>query len=88
MSKIYRDKEDIKNKIGELLDDYELLKDIAIRMDTKNIEINYEDWFHKYPIGIIISELNFDSEYIKNNIEECYIIADKKVFVVNFGIWD
>lgn len=69
------DKEDIKNKIEELLDDYELLKNIAIKMDTKNIEINYEDWFNKYPIGIIISELSFDSEYIKNNIQECFIKA-------------
>lgn len=75
MSKIYMYKEEIKNKIEELLDDYELLKDIAIRMDIKNIKINYEDWFHNYPIGIIISELDFDSEYIKNNIQECFIKA-------------
>jgi hypothetical protein len=72
------DKEYIKNKIEELLDDHELLKQIAIKMDTKNIEINYEDWFNKYPIGIIISELNFDYEYIKNNIQECFIKA--KIF--------
>lgn len=69
------DKEKIKNQIEELLDDYKLLKDIAIRMDTKNVKIKYEDWFHKYPIGITISELDFDSEYIKSNIQECFIKA-------------
>lgn len=67
------DKEKIKSQIEELLDDYKLLQDIAIRMDTKNVKIKYEDWFHKYPIGIIISELDFDSEYIKSNIQECFI---------------
>lgn len=142
MNEIYMDKEDIKNKIEKLLGDYKLLKDIAIRMDTKNVKIKYEDWFHNYPIGIIISELDFDSEYIKSNIHECfikaklydfacseefiwftssngmsqekqdyfldnfkdaviieiggcyscdyecYIISEKKLFVVNYGIWD
>ncbi|KZL91311.1 hypothetical protein [Clostridium magnum] len=30
------DKEEIKNQIEELIDDYELLKDIAITMNAKN----------------------------------------------------
>lgn len=75
MRKIYVDKEEIKNKIEKILDDYILLTNIAIRIDTKKIKIKYEDWFNNYPIGIIISELDFDSEYIKSNIKECFIIA-------------
>ncbi len=70
-SQIY--KEQIKNKIEELLDNYELIINIAVKMDTKNIKIIYEDWFKEYPCGIIISELEFKAEYIKNNIRECFV---------------
>lgn len=75
MSKIVMDKEEIKNRIDQLLDDYIFLKDIAVKMDTKNVKIKHENWFQKYPIGIIISELDFDPGYIKSNIHECFIKA-------------
>lgn len=66
-------KEEMRNRIEKLLDNYELIKEIAVKMDLKNIKITVDDLYNKYPIGITISELRFNSEYIKSSIEECFI---------------
>lgn len=66
-------KEEIRNRIDKLLDNYELIKEIAIKMDVESIKIIHDDLYNKYPVGICISELYFNSEYIKSNVEECFI---------------